>query len=102
MSNWYWPQWDGSFKYKILAYVLNWLSNKIGFRHSNAKKHDDSYTAWGTEKERIEADTGFLRRLLWDSQWRPFARLCAYIYYFLVRAFWSSSFNYKEDQWTKW
>lgn len=101
MSNWYWPQWDGSFKYKVLAYLLNSLSKRIGFKYSNAEKHDKSYSDWWIEKDRIEADVGFLKRLLWDSQWRPFARLCAYIYYFLVRIFWGSSFNFK-DKWTKW
>lgn len=100
MTNWYWPQWDGSWKYKLLAYFLNSLAKQIGFKESNANLHDKSYEKGGTERDRIEADVGFLERLLADSQGSAWKRLCAYLFYFTVRIFGKPSFNYKKEE--KW
>lgn len=106
MSNGYWPQWDGSWKYRILAYFLNFLSKKIGFKRTNAEKHDESYEKGGTEYDRIAADCWLYERLLQDAQDADnvfFATLCASIYFKFVRWFWASSFNYINDKkWTKW
>ncbi len=102
ITNWYWPQGDGSFKYKILALALNWLSNRIGFKRTNADLHDKSYGKGWSEYDRIEADCWLYERLLkdaLDSKSPRFAISCAHIYFKFIRWFGASSFNYTKDKW---
>jgi len=96
MSNWYWPQWNGSWKYKLLAFLLNLTAKLIGFKRTNADKHDDSYEKGGDENDRIECDLGFLRRLLQDCEGSYLKAFVAYLFYFAVRLLWKASFNYKK------
>ena len=89
-TNWYWPQ-----NSKILSYLLNLLAKVIWFKQSNANMHDRSYWIWWTEKDRIRADTWFLRRLLFDCEGIFYKVLIAYIFYFAVRIRWRKYFNYR-------
>ena len=79
----------------MLSYFLNKLAKWIWFKESNANKHDISYWIWWTEKDRIRADTGFLRYLLIDSEEYFYKKILSYIFYFSVRIFWGKHFNYK-------
>ena len=96
MTNWYWPQWDGSWKYRLLSYLANKTANIIWFKKTNASLHDESYALWGTENDRIIADTWFLRRLLQDCEWKFYKKLVAYLFFFSVRILWTSHFNFKD------
>lgn len=98
-TNGYWPQWDGGWKYRLLAFLLNLTARLIGFKETNANKHDNSYSIGWTERDRIRADLGFLRRLLYDCEGNKLKAIVAHLFYFAVRLLWKPSFNYKE--WTK-
>ena len=87
--NWYWPE-----EMPILSWLLNIVAKIVGFKKSNANKHDVAYWKWWTEKDRIRADTWFLRYLLIDSEWIWYKILLSYIFYFAVRIFWGKFFNY--------
>ena len=88
--NWYWPQNN-----PFLSFLLNLLAKIIGFKETNANKHDKWYEIGWTEKDRIKCDTWFLRRLLYDCEWILWKSIFAYIFYFAVRIFWKKHFNYK-------
>ena len=49
-----------------MSIMINTVAFIIGFKKANADKHDIAYEIGGTEKDRIRADTGFLRYLLID------------------------------------
>ena len=95
-TNWYWPQWDGGWKYRLLAFLLNLTAKIIGFKRTNADKHDESYEKGGTEIDRIRCDVGFLERLLQDCEGSFLKAIVAHLFYFAVRLLGKDSFNYKE------
>ena len=98
--NWYWPDYSNlkgfaRLKLAFLNWLLNYTADVIWFKLANANLHDKSYEKWWTEKDRIRADTWFLRYLLIDSEWRLYKIFLSYIFYFAVRLFWYKHFNYK-------
>lgn len=87
--NWYWPQSS-----EFMSFLINTTAYLIGFKKANADKHDIAYEIGGIERDRIRADTGFLRYLLIDSEGNFLKALVAYIFYFSVRLFGRKHFNY--------
>lgn len=89
--NWYWPE-----EMPMLTWLLNIVAKIVGFKKSNANKHDLSYWKGWTEADRIRADSWFLRYLLIDSEWIWYKIILSYTFYFAVRIFWSKFYNYKK------
>ena len=91
--NWYWPEWN-TLMLKVLNKILNYIFFKIWFKIANANIHDEWYSNWWTENDRIRCDTGFLRKMLIDSWWVFYKIFISYLAYFLIRIFWYKYFNF--------
>jgi len=83
-------------------WLPEWIKNLLfnWFHEASCDKHDEGYQKGGTEGYRAHCDWKFLDAMLRDSEryfWtRPIRVAQAYVYYFMVRKFGSSSFNYRK------